>query len=50
MEEKITKENVEISVVRTDTRRLETRSASHVETIINTLSWGEKDYFIYEQE
>jgi 20S proteasome alpha/beta subunit len=36
MEEKIVKDNVEISVVRTDTRLLETRSQTYVENLINT--------------
>ena len=38
MEEKITLENVEIAVVKTETRRLETRSADHVQSIINALA------------
>lgn len=38
MEEKINKDNVEISVVKTDTRRLETREGSYIEEIINSLS------------
>jgi 20S proteasome alpha/beta subunit len=38
MEEKIVKDNVEISVVRTDTRLLETRSQTYVENLINTLA------------
>lgn len=38
MEEKINKENVEIAIVRTDTRRLETRSQAYVEEIIKVLS------------
>jgi 20S proteasome alpha/beta subunit len=38
MEEKINKENVELSVVRTDTRRLEARDQAYVDNIINTLS------------
>ena len=38
MEEKIAKENVEVAVVRSDTRQLETRSAEHVESILRTLA------------
>lgn len=38
MEEKIQKDNVEISVVRTDTRLLETRSQDYVNNIITTLA------------
>lgn len=38
MEEKIAKENVEVAVVRTDTRQLETRSAEYVENIIKGLA------------
>jgi|LauGreDrversion4_2_1035121.scaffolds.fasta_scaffold647099_1 20S proteasome subunit alpha 5 len=38
MEEKIAKENVEVAVVRSDTRQLETRSAEHVENILRTLA------------
>lgn len=38
MEEKITKENVEVAIVRTDTRRLETRQQNYVDDIIKTLS------------
>ena len=38
MEEKIGKENVEVAVVRTDTRQLETRSAEYVENILRTLA------------
>ena len=38
MEEKIAKENVEVAVVRTDTRQLETRSAEYVENILRTLA------------
>lgn len=38
MEEKISKENVELAVVKTDTRRLETRGQDYVDDIIKTLS------------
>ena len=38
MEEKIQKDNVELSVVKTDTKRLETRSQDYVEGIIRTLA------------
>ena len=38
MEEKIGKENVEVAVIRTDTRQLETRSAEYVENIIKGLA------------
>jgi len=38
MEEKISKDNVEIAVVRTDTKRLETMSQADVEKILATLS------------
>lgn len=38
MEEKIGKENVELAVVRTDTRQLETRNADYVEGILRTLA------------
>lgn len=38
MEEKISKENVEVAVVRTDTRLLETRPATYVENIIQGLA------------
>jgi len=38
MEEKITKENVEIMVVRTSTRQWERRTAAEMETMIATLA------------
>jgi len=38
MEEKIQKDNVELSVVRTDTKLLETRTQDYVENIIRTLA------------
>jgi 20S proteasome subunit alpha 5 len=38
MEEKINKENVEIAIVRTDTRRLESRPQQYIDDIIKTLS------------
>ncbi len=38
MEEKIGKENVEVAVVRTETRQLETRSADYVDNILRTLA------------
>ena len=38
MEEKIGKENVEVAVVRTDTRQLETRSADYVDNILKTIA------------
>lgn len=38
MEEKINKENVEVAVVRTDTKVLETRGADYVDNIIRGLS------------
>ena len=38
MEEKITKENVEISVVRTDTKQLESRSGDYIQNIISQLA------------
>ncbi len=38
MEEKILKDNVEISVVKTETKLLETRSQEYVESIIATLA------------
>ncbi len=38
MEEKITKENVEISVVRTDTKQLESRSEDYIQNIISQLA------------
>ncbi len=38
MEEKIVKDNVEISVVRTDTKLLETRSQEYVDNLIKTLA------------
>jgi 20S proteasome alpha/beta subunit len=38
MEEKIAKENIELSVVRTDTRQLETRSSEYVENLLKTLA------------
>ena len=38
MEEKITKENVEIAVVKTDNKVLETRKQDYVQGIIDTLS------------
>jgi len=34
MEEKITKENVELSVVRTETRKFEYRNGAYVDAII----------------
>ena len=43
MEEKIDKTNVEVAVVRTDTRLLETRSADYVDAIIKTLAWQIKN-------
>lgn len=39
MEEKIQKDNVEIAVVRTDTKLLETRTQEYVANIISTLAW-----------
>ena len=38
MEEKISKENVEISVVRTDTKQLESRSGDYIQNIISQLA------------
>ena len=38
MEEKILKDNVEVQVVRTDTRLLEARSQEYVENLIKTLA------------
>lgn len=38
MEEKINKENVEVQVIRTDTRQLETRPQAYVDTIIAGLA------------
>ena len=38
MEEKIRKDNVEIVVVKTDTKRMETREQEYVDDIIVTLS------------
>jgi 20S proteasome subunit alpha 5 len=38
MEEKISRENVEVAVVRTDKKQLETRSADYVENIISGLA------------
>jgi 20S proteasome subunit alpha 5 len=38
MEEKISKENVEFSVVRTDTRQLENRSQDYIESILTQLA------------
>ena len=38
MEEKISLDNVEIAVVRTDTKRIETRPQDYVQEILNTLS------------
>lgn len=38
MEEKIDNTNVEVAVVRTETKVLETRSAEYVENIIKTLA------------
>jgi 20S proteasome subunit alpha 5 len=38
MEEKIGKENVELAVVRTDTRQLETRGAEYVDNILKTIA------------
>ena len=38
MEEKISNDNVEISVVRTDTKLLETRTQEYVQNIITTLA------------
>ena len=38
MEEKINKENVEVAVVKTDTKVLETRSQEYVDNIIKTLA------------
>jgi 20S proteasome alpha/beta subunit len=38
MEEKISNDNVEVSVVRTDTRQLETRNKEYVQNILNTLA------------
>ena len=39
MEEKISKENVEVTVVRTDTRLLENRSQDYINNILTTLAW-----------
>ena len=38
MEEKIAKENIELAVVRTDTRQLETRSSEYIENLLKTLA------------
>jgi 20S proteasome alpha/beta subunit len=38
MEEKIGKDNVEVVVVRSDTKRMETRPEDYVEEIISSLS------------
>lgn len=38
MEEKISKENVEVTVVRTDTRLLENRSQDYINNILTTLA------------
>ncbi len=38
MEEKITNDNVEVSVVRTETRELETRPKDYVQNILTTLA------------
>jgi 20S proteasome subunit alpha 5 len=38
MEEKISTENIEVAVVRTDTRQLETRTAEYLENILKTLA------------
>lgn len=38
MEEKITNENIEIAVVKTDTKKLEFRSQEYVQPIIDSLS------------
>jgi 20S proteasome alpha/beta subunit len=38
MEEKIKKDNIEIVVVKSDTKKMETRSQEYVEDIIQTLS------------
>jgi len=46
MEEKIGKENVEVAVVRTDTRQLETRSADYVDNILRNLAWATKKSLI----
>ena len=35
MEEKITKDNVEIAIVRTSTRKQERRSVEHIESVIS---------------
>lgn len=43
MEEKIDKENVELAVVRTDTRLLETRTQEYVDNLIKTLAWNTKN-------
>lgn len=37
MEEKISKENIEIAVVRSDVKKLETRSADYVDAILRAL-------------
>lgn len=38
MEEKISKENVEVTVVRTDSRKLENRSQDYINNILTTLA------------
>ena len=38
MEEKITKENVEVSIVRTDTRMLENRTQAYIDSILGSLA------------
>ena len=38
MEEKIRKDNVEVVIVKTDTKKLETREQSYVEDLIATLT------------
>jgi 20S proteasome subunit alpha 5 len=38
MEEKISRENVELSVIRTDTKQLEQRSGDYIQNIISQLA------------
>ena len=44
MEEKIGKENVELAVIKSDTKKLEFRPENYIEGIIQTLSWEMKVY------
>ena len=39
MEDSISQDNVEMSIIRSDTKKLETRSPEQLKAVIDTLAW-----------